>query len=79
MKHPTTQRNTRKRSLRTLMQGSVGALLSSVVVAAQPYVLAEQWKLAVGAALTALLAYATSVAQNAMENAKRNGLPQEED
>ncbi len=75
----TRRRNTTSRSLRTLIQGSVGAFLSSAIVAAQPFVESGDWKLAGGAVLAAGLTYLASVAQNAMDNAKRSGLPIEED
>lgn len=79
MKPATRKRNTKSRSLRTLFQGSAGAIVAAAIMAAQPFVESGEWKLAAGAALTAALTYVTSVAQNALGNRKRQGLPIEED
>lgn len=65
-----SKRNTRQRSLRTLGQGALGAALAAPVA---EYVIAGDWKIAGGVALTAVLGYLTSVAQNWAENLKRTG------
>lgn len=68
------KRNTLQRSLRTGMQGGVGAALT----AAAGYLAVGDMKVAAGAAGAALLAALASALQNWVENQSREG-PVEED